>query len=454
MSLIEELRAAVKGRVIGPEDPEYDGERRAWFLLVDQRPAAVVHVTGTEDVQAAIRLARRHRLTVGAQPVGHGASWATSGGMILLRTGALNAIDLATSDQGGKVVRVGAGVRWRDLTKVLAGSGMISLPGSSGDPSVVGYTLNGGVSWFGRKHGFAANHVRAIELVDAEGHHLRVTKDAFPDLFWALRGGGGEFAVVTAMELELLPEPQIYGGRMMWYAENARELLRAFAEVTATAPEELSLWAWLINMPDVDFVPPPMRGRWMVAIDSTFLGDGDDAEKLLAPIRAVAEPLLDGVGEVPLDKVTEIAQEPEEPMPGVGQVVMLKEFSPATIDALLELVLDRPAPSPLMLVEVRHVGGAFTRPGKHAAAVGTMDDPYFLLLGGMATAPGHGPAIQAEIDTVEAGLSPWVGGLLPPSMAHGEPVEQIHSEATLVRLREIKNRVDPGNLFRGNHPLL
>jgi UDP-N-acetylenolpyruvoylglucosamine reductase len=449
MTLITELRAAVKGQVFGPDDPEYDVERQAWFLLVDQRPAAIVHVTGTEDVQAAIRLARRHRLTVGAQPVGHGASWATSGGMILLRTGALKAIDLAEN-----VVRVGAGVRWRELNQALSGSGLTSLPGSSGDPTVVGYTLNGGVSWFGRKHGFAANHVRAIELVDAEGHHLRVTKEAFPDLFWALRGGGGEFAIVTAIELELLPEPQIYGGRMMWYAENARELLAAFAEVTATAPEALSLWAWLINMPDLDFVPPPMRGRWMIAIDSTFLGDGDDAEKLLAPIRAVAEPLVDGVGYVPLEKVGEIAQEPEDPTPGVGKVVMLKEFSRPTIDALLELVLDRPAPSPLMLVEIRHLGGAFTRPAAHEAAVGTMDDPYFLLLGGMAMAPEHGPAIHAEIETVVAGMGPWAGGLLPPTMAHGEPVEEIHTEATLARLREIKSRVDPGNLIRGNHPLI
>ncbi|MEV6410158.1 FAD-binding oxidoreductase [Kribbella sp. NPDC051718] len=450
MTLIEELRAAVKGEVFGPGDPEYDVQRQAWFLLVDQRPAAVVHVTGTEDVQAAIRLARRHRLTVGAQPVGHGATQATgSDAMILLRTGALDSIDIADG-----VARVGAGVRWRDLNTALTGTGLTSLPGSSGDPSVVGYTLNGGVSWFGRKHGFAANHVRAFELVDAEGHHLRVTKDAFPDLFWALRGGGGEFGIVTAMELDLLPEPKIYGGRMMWYAEDARELLRAFSEVTAAAPEELSLWAWLINMPDVEFVPPPMRGRWMVAIDSTYLGDGDDAEKLLAPIRAVAEPLVDGVGEVTLDQVGAIAQEPEDPMPGIGKVAMLKEFSQYTIDALLELVLDRPQPSPLMLVEVRHVGGALTRPGGHESAVGTMTDPYFVLLGGMAMAPEHGPLLQAEIDTVVAGLAPWAGGLLPPTMAHGEPVEDVYPAATLTRLREIKNRVDPTNLIRGNRPLV
>ncbi len=445
-NLIEELRAAVKGRVVSPADAEYDAERLPWHLLTDQYPAAIVHVTGTEDVQAAIRLARRHRLTVGAQPVGHGATEATTGGMILLRTGALNAIDIGTD-----VVRVGAGVRWRDLNNALAGTGLTSLPGSSGDPSVVGYTLGGGLSWFGRKWGQAANRVRAIELVDAEGHHLRVTKDAFPDLFWALRGGGGEFAIVTAMELELLPAPQIYGGRMMWYAEDARELLRAFATVTETAPEELTLWAWLLNMPDLDFVPEPLRGRWMLAIDSTFLGDGDDAEKLLAPIRAVAEPLIDGMGDVPIEDVGLISQEPEDPMPGIGRIVLLNEFRAAGIDALLELALD--GPTPVAMIEIRGLGGAFARSADTDGAAGAIEEPYLLLLGGMAMGPDQVPLVEAGITAIADGMDRWISGRALPNLAVHEPIEEIYPAGTLARLREIKRRVDPTNIIRGNHPL-
>ena len=449
--LIEELREAVSGRVVGPADAEYDAERLAWHLLAVQYPAAIVHVAGVEDVQAAVRLARRHRLTVGAQPVGHGATEATSGGMILLRTGALNGIDLGRSDQGEDVVRVGAGVRWRDLNKALAGTGLTSLPGSSGDPSVVGYILGGGLSWFSRKWGQAAHHVRAIELVDAEGHHLRVTKDAFPDLFWALRGGGGEFAIVTALELELLPAPQLYGGRMMWFAEHSRELLRAFATVTETAPDELTLWAWLINMPDVDFVPEPMRGRWMVAIDSTFLGDGEDAEKLLAPIRAVAEPLLDGVGEVPIDRVAEIAQEPEDPMPAIGRIRLLTEFREPAIDALIELAVD--GPTPVALIEVRHLGGGFARAADGDGAAGTIDEPYLLLLGGMAMTPELAPLVEAGISAIADGMDPWISDRVPPNLAVHEPVERLYPAGTLARLRDIKRRVDPSGVIRGNHPL-
>jgi FAD/FMN-containing dehydrogenase len=444
--LIAELRAGVRGRVVGPADPEYDAERQPWHLLTDQYPAAIVHVTGTEDVQAAIRLARRHRLTVGAQPVGHGATAATTGGMILLRTGALNAIDIA-----GDVVRVGAGVRWRDLNNALAGTGLTSLPGSNGDTSVVGYTLGGGISWFGRKWGQAANRVRAIELVDAEGHHLRVTRDAFPDLFWALRGGGGEFAIVTAMELDLLPAPQLYGGRMMWFAEDSRDLLRAFATVNETAPEELSLWAWLINMPDLEFVPAPMRGRWMIAIDSTFLGDGDDAEKLLAPIRAVAEPLVDGLGEVPIEQIGSIAQEPEEPTPGIGRILLLNEFRGAAVDALLELALD--GPTPVQVIEIRGLGGAFSRATEGDGAAGPIDEPYLLLLAGIAMAPDHVPLIESGIAVIAAGMAPWVSGRATPNLAVKEPIEDLYPPATLARLRDIKRRVDPSNIIRGNHPL-
>jgi hypothetical protein len=445
--LIDELRTVLTGTVVGPQDTDWDAERSAWHLLVSQQPAAVVHVASVEDVQSAIRIARRAGVKVTAQPVGHGATGTANGRVILLRTGALT-----TVERTGEVVRVGAGVRWRDLNAALNGTGLTSLPGSNGDTSVVGYTIGGGLSWFGRKYGMAANHVRAIELVDAEGNHLRVTKDAFPDLFWAVRGGGGEFGIVTALELDLQPAGQLYGGRMMWFAEHSRQLLRAFADVTETAPDELTLWAWLINMPDLPFVPEPLRGHWMVAIDSTYLGDGETAEKLLAPIRAVATPVVDGLGEVPIADIGLISQEPEEPMPGLGRVRLLTEFRAETVDALLELVLD--GETPLAMVEVRHLGGAFTRSHPGDGAAGTIDASYLLLLAGIVMAPEQLGPIEASFDSVYAGLSRWVADHVPPNMSHGElPVERLFPKDVLDRLREIKHRVDPLDLIRGNHPL-
>ncbi len=262
--LVEALGQHIDGRVVGADDPSWDAERGAWHLLADQRPAAVVHVTSAEDIAAAVRFARRHELAVSAQPVGHGATPALNG-TILLRTGGLTAIDL---DLAAGVVRVEAGVRCRDLNKVLTGTGLSTLPGSSGDPTVVGYTLGGGVGWFARKYGQAANHVRSFELINAFGDRQRVTRESDPELFWALRGGGGEFGIIIAMELELVLAPAIYGGRMMWPIEHARAALQAFTDITATAPEELTLWAWLLNLPDLPDVPPPLRGQWVVAVDA------------------------------------------------------------------------------------------------------------------------------------------------------------------------------------------
>jgi FAD/FMN-containing dehydrogenase len=446
--LIEVLRTQVAGRVVGADDPAWDAERGAWHLLADQRPAAVVHVTGAEDIAATIRFARRHELAVSAQPVGHGASPAVNG-TILLRTGGLTTIDV---DIAAGVVRVEAGVRWRDLNDALTGTGLTSLPGSSGDTTVVGYTLGGGLSWFGRKYGQAANTVRAFELVNAQGDFQRVTHESDPELFWALRGGGGEFGIIVAMELELRLAPAIQGGRMLWPIEHARDVLRAFADVTETAPDELTLWAWLLNLPDVPFVPEPLRGKWVAAVDSTFLGSEEDNEKLLAPLRAVAEPIADSVARVPLSELGSIAQEPDEPVPGVIQTVLLSGFDSEAIDSLLEVAAPG-TPSPLFAFEVRHFGGALAREEASAGVAGVIEEPYLLLFGGFVAGPGMEEVIQTAIDAVQTKMSPWITGRNLPNFSMAEPLTALYSADDLDRLREIKQRVDPRATIRGNRPI-
>ncbi|TCM45079.1 FAD-binding oxidoreductase [Kribbella sp. VKM Ac-2568] len=446
--LLEVLRTHIAGRVVGADDPAWDLERGAWHLLADQRPAAVVHVTGADDIAATIRFARRHELAVSAQPVGHGASPAVNG-TILLRTGGLTAIDV---DIASGVVRVEAGVRWRDLNDALTGTGLTSLPGSSGDTTVVGYTLGGGLSWFGRKYGQAANTVRSFELVNARGDFQRVTHESDPELFWALRGGGGEFGIIVAMELELRLAPEIQGGRMLWSIEHARDVLRAFADVTATAPDELTLWAWLLNLPDVPFVPEPLRGRWVAAVDSTFLGSEEDSEKLLAPLRAVAEPIADTVARVPLSELGSIAQEPDEPVPGLLKTVLLSGFDSDAIDSLLEVAAPG-TPSPLFAFEVRHFGGALARPDASQGVAGVIEEPYFLLFGGFVAGPGMAEVIEAAIEGVEAKMSPWITGHNTPNFSTTEPLTALYSADSLARLGAIKHRVDPHATIRGNRPI-
>jgi hypothetical protein len=445
---VEELRKLVDGRVIGPEDPDWDVERGAWHLALDQRPAVVVHITSADDIVDAVRFARQHGFAVTAQPSGHGATAAING-TVLLRTGALTSIDV---DLAEGVVRVGAGVRWRDLNAALVGTGVSSLPGSNGDTTVVGYALGGGLSWFGRKYGQAANNVRAFELINADGDEQRVTRESDPELFWALRGGGGEFGIVVAAEMELLLAPQIYGGRMVWPVEHVRDVLRAFADITANAPDELTLWAWLMNLPDLPFIPEPLRGQWVTAVDAVYLGSEDEAEKLLMPLRAVAQPLDDGLASVPLSAVTTIAQEPEEPTAGMLKTVLLKSLDEDVLEALLDVAAPG-KPSPLFVYEIRHLGGAFAREDESLGAAGAIDEPYLLLFGGILAVPELAGPIAIAIEGVQAKLAPWISGRTLLNFASGEPLGDVFPAEVRERLRAVKQRVDPQAVIRGNHPI-
>lgn len=446
--LTADLQRRVTGRVVSPGDPDWDEQRLGWNLAVDQRPAAVVHVESCADVVAAVKFAGENGLSVTAQPVGHGATRALDGAVVL-RTGALQDLDV---DIAAGTTTMGAGVRWRDVNAALSGTGLSGLPGSSGDPSAVAFTLGGGMSWFGRKFGLAADVVRSFEVVTADGAQITVTRDSHPDLFWALRGGGGNFGIVTAMEVELVFTGRIYGGRLMWPIDQARELLRAYAEVTASAPEELTVWAWLLRPPDLPMIPEPVRGKWLVAIDVTFLGSPAVAEDHLAPLRKVAAPAMGELGAVPLADVGLIAAEPEDPIPAVITAELLTGLDDAVIDALLQVVAIG-EPSALSMFQIRHLGGAFARSSGRNGAAGHFTEPYMLMVGDLVLAPEMVDGIHARIDAVREGLAAYTSERVPSNFWHGEHADRLYSAEVLARLRAIKQQVDPRGVIRGNRIL-
>lgn len=428
---------------------DWDRERTGWHLLVDQQPAAVVHVEDADDVVAAVRYAAANGLAVTAQPGGHGATVAVNG-TILLRTGALNAIE---TDLQARTARVGAGVRWGELNAALSGTGLSGVPGSTGDTTVVGYLLGGGLGWFGRKYGIASNHVRAVELVTADGRIVTVTRESDPELFWALRGGGGEFGIVLAMTLDLVDVTDVYGGRVLWPVEQAKEVLTAFAGITRTAPVELTLWAWLLNMPDVPFVPEPLRGRWAVAVDVCHLGTADGAEKLLAPLRALPGPDADTLAPMTLDQLDSIAAEPVDPVPGMLETRLLTGLGEDTIDTLLAAV--RPgSPSPLLAHEIRHLGGAFAEPLPTDGAAGHLSEPYLLLYGGMVPVPELAEVVAGANQAVRSAMAPYSSDRVPANFAGDERPDASYPTEVLDRLRSLKKERDPRGVIRGNRPLV
>ncbi|MFI9598053.1 FAD-binding oxidoreductase [Nonomuraea sp. NPDC052265] len=433
---INDLRGVLKGRVLLPDDHGFEQAATAWNLTVRQPVAAVAEAADADDVAALVRYARRAGMTVTAQPSGHGASGEVEG-LILLRTGLLNEVEVRAQE---RVVRVGAGVKWGQVLAAAGPLGLTGLSGSAPGVSVTGYTLGGGIGWFSRKYGFASDSVRAVDIVDADGEPGRVTAESDPDLFWALRGGGGDFAVVTALELELYPVPVLYGGRVIWPEHRTREVYDAFLEITAEAPRELSVW---INRLQPPGAPP------MVTLDLAYLGEAAQRDDLLARIDKIGGAIFDSRGVVPVADLGDIAAEPTDPAPSIARAELLTGLD---ADAV-ELLLAKPV-EPLINLQIRHLGGALAELDGGAGASGAVAEPYLLGLLGLGL-PHAADATRARQAEVVADLESYISGRKPYTLlSPGDTAAQSFSGSALARLREIKRARDPHNVFRANYPVL
>ena len=301
---------------VRPGDPGWDEARRSWNLAVDQRPAAVVEATSVEDVQAVLRSGER----VAPQATGHGSELLPSlEGAVLLKTSRLNEVTV-----DGGVVRAGAGALAGDIAAAAGEHGLAPVLGLAAGVGVTGLALGGGTGWLSRAYGLACNNVRAFEVVLASGERARVDADHEPELFWALRGGGS-FAVVTALELEAHPVPEVSAGMLAWPAERAAEVLEQFRRWTWDVPECAGAVFRYLSLPDVDGVPAPLRGRRIVAVVAAHLGPHADGERLLAPLRTGT--LVDTFGPIGVADLVRVAGDPEQPLPTRGDSVLLATSS-------------------------------------------------------------------------------------------------------------------------------
>jgi FAD/FMN-containing dehydrogenase len=444
------LRPAIEGRFVLPGDPGFDEARLAWNLSADQRPAAVALPESAGDVAATVRFARANGLRVAPQGTGHNATAIASlQDAILLKTSRMRGV---TIDASRRRARVEAGTLWIEATAPAHEHGLLALGGSSPDVGVVGYTLGGGLSWLGRKHGLAANHVVAAEVVTADGELRRVDADDDPDLFWALRGGGGSFAAVTALEFELFEIPEIYAGAMLWPAERASEVMHAWHEWTRTAPEDATTSARIMQFPPLPELPEPLRGNAFVVIDGAVTGDAREAAAIVEPLRALG-PQIDSFAMIPAPGLQRIHMDPEEPIPGLADHTMLGALPPAAIDALLD-VADPATGSPLLMVELRHLGGALGRVPEGAGALGAFNGEYLFFAAGIPVDAGVAAAIEAHLAFARAALAPYESGSVYLNFAE-RPIDAatIYRPWVLDRLRKIKAAYDPEDLFLSNHPI-
>src|SRR6516164_5321262 len=332
------------------------------------------------DVAAAIGWAAERGLRVAAQGTGHNAGpLGLLADTLLLRTGRMRGIRI---DPDTRTARVEAGAVWLDVVHAAARHGLAALAGSSPDVGVAGYTLGGGMSLLGRKYGLTANNVRAIEMVTADGRLVRADHEQESDLFWALRGGGGSFGVVTAIEFQLFPVTEAYAG-ILWYPiERGSEVLHAWSELTRNGPpDELTTVGRFLNLPPVPQVPEPLRGKSFVIVEAYHLGDPAQADELLAPLRALG-PVNDTLATVPIPALSHLHMDPEQPVPGAGDGLMIDRLPAEAVDAFIGAA-GPGAPFPLLSAEVRQLGGELSRPRPGNGALASIDAEYVLYLVGM-----------------------------------------------------------------------
>ncbi|HYG95899.1 MAG TPA: FAD-binding oxidoreductase [Solirubrobacterales bacterium] len=440
---------AVAGRIATPNDSDWDEARMAWNLAADQHPEAVAFVESAEDAAAVVRFAAANDLRVTAQGSGHGAlSLRSLENTILVKTERMRGIEV---DAEAQTARVEAGVLSLELAEAAGAKGLASLPGSSPDVCVTGYTLGGGLSWFGRRYGFACNRLRAVELVTADGEARTVDAENEPDLFWALRGGGGSYGIVTALHLNLVPVADAYAGALLFPAEVGAEGIRTYRDWAAGVSEDVTSIVRFLRPPDIPDVPEFIRGKALLTIDAACIGDQATGEATIAPLREIGEPILDTFGQIPSSALGKIHMDPEQPVPGLGHHRALRELSDEAIDAFVG-VAGPDSGTPLLLTELRQLGGALGRPDPDGGALSHLDAQWVMYGVGMAMGPEMSEAVAGGLDRMHEAMEPWgaEGGyfnfadrpcdsdaILPPDVCS--------------RLADVKRKWDPDERIVGNH---
>jgi FAD/FMN-containing dehydrogenase len=449
-SAIEQLEFELLGSLITPTDTEWDTARAAWNLTVNQQPTAVVFVADAQDVRTVIRYAASTGQRVSAQSTGHLAS--ALGDLtdtVLIRTGHLNTVIV---DKDAHIVKVGSGVVWGEVTEALEGSGLTALAGSSPDVGVVGYTLGGGYSWLARSHGLAASSVTAIEIVLASGELVRANAESHADLFWALRGGGGAFGIVTAIEFRVYEVADVYAGMVLFPIERSREIMTAWSRWTQDVSENVTSCVRLLRFPPLPELPEAMRGQSFVGIDGAIDASNSDASSLLDVFRAL-HPLIDTFARVPTSHLATLHMDPPTPVPVVGDGINIAELGPDAIDALLASA-GASSGSPLLVLDIRHLGGAAGRPDPRGGSVDSLSGKYLVYAAGIAPTADSAPVVANAVASVRSALAPWSSEYDYSNFREAaDAPERFWKPSTLARLRAIKTAVDPDSLITAAHRL-
>ena len=442
---IRELRSSLRGDVLRPGDAGYDDARRLWNGMIDRSPGLIVRCAEVADVVRAVDFARLNDLLLAVRGGGHNAAGLSScDGGLVIDLSPMRRVDV---DPERRTARAQGGATWRDLDAATQAHGLATTGGLISTTGVGGLTLGGGLGWLMRRHGLACDNLLSVEIVTADGQVRTASTADHPDLFWGVRGGGGNFGVVTTFEFRLHPVSEVYGGMMLHPFARAREVLGAYRELTRVAPDELTVFCGLLTGPD---------GGKVVATPLCFTGAAADGERLLRPLREVGPPIVDAVGPMPYGALQTML---DEGFPAGQQVYWRGDF----LHELSDDVIDRAiahftaVTSPFTAVLFEHLGGAVRRVAGEATAFDHRDAEYNVaVVARWQDAAEHDVHVRWTRDICDA-LRPHARGVYVNYLGVEESADRVrdaYGPAKYARLAAVKRTYDPTNLFRLNQNIV
>ena len=447
---VNKLKGAVKGELILPSDSGYDEARKIWNAMIDRRPAMIVQCAQAADVPHAISFAREHKLDISIRGAGHNIAGnaIANGGLVI----DFSKMKKVTVDPERKRALVEPGATLADLDAATQKHGLATPVGINSTTGIAGLTLGGGFGWLTRQYGMTIDNLIAADVVTADGKSVRASAQENPELFWALRGGGGNFGVVTRFEFQLhRVGPEIFAGLIVFPFAQARQVLRQYREFVKTAPEALNVWVVLRQAPPLPFLPAEVHGKEVIVLPVFYSGDPAEGERLIAPLRTFGQPVGEHVGAMPYTQW----QQAFDPLLTPGARNYWKshnftELSDKAIDTVLEYA--GKLPSPHCEIFIGLIAGASNRVAPDAMAYGHRDAKFVMNV--------HGRWDEAAQDKTVIGWSrsffeasrPYASSGAYVNFMTEDETERVGSAygANYARLVQMKKRYDPGNVFHMN----
>jgi FAD/FMN-containing dehydrogenase len=447
---LQELEESLRGRLIRPADADYDEARAVWNGPIDKHPAAIVRAAGVADVRQAVEFARSQDLLVAVRGGKHSLpGFSTVDGGIVIDLGGMKGVRV---DPVAQTAQAQAGLTWSEFDHETQAFGLATTGGLVSTTGIAGFTLGGGIGWLMRSYGLTADNLISADLVTAEGELVHASADENPELFWGLRGGGGNFGIVTGFEYRLHQVgPVLMAGPVFYRGERAAEILSFYREFTSGLPDEATTLLNLTNAPPAPFLPEEIHGKPVCVLVGVYAGPVAEGERVLAPMRELGDPVADLMGPIPYVAMQSLL-DALYPAGGFNyfKAGFMEEISDASIETMVEQ--HRTMSSPMCEIHVHHFGGAVARVPDSETAFGNRSSEFVLnILGRTPDSNGFDEAVEWARDCYAA-LDPYTAaGTYTNFMSSGDDrVKEAYGQEKYDRLVALKDRYDPTNLFRLN----